>query len=158
MRLNLHGILAEIHKCTVFYFTPCPVPSCPAYEPNSNDCAYSQPFCPHPAQASPQTASHRYLGNALVPMHGQANVPTSPLRMDTRRRWGRLHQQEAPVPIESFCFTITVASGYSQASMVQFSAYFFLLSTGRAEKNDKLFRVQFGKGPESRSSTTSDSS
>jgi len=28
----------------VFYFTPCPVPSCPAYEPNSNDGEYSQPF------------------------------------------------------------------------------------------------------------------
>jgi hypothetical protein len=28
----------------VFYFTPCPVPSCPAYEPNSSDCEYSQPF------------------------------------------------------------------------------------------------------------------
>src|SRR5712664_3618508 len=31
-------------KCTAFYFSPCPVPSCPAYEPNSNDCEYSQPF------------------------------------------------------------------------------------------------------------------
>src|SRR6266446_6668071 len=31
-------------KCTAFYFAPCPVPSCPAYEPNSNDCEYSQPF------------------------------------------------------------------------------------------------------------------
>ena len=31
-------------KCTAFYFTPCPVPSCPAYEPNSNDGEYSQPF------------------------------------------------------------------------------------------------------------------
>ena len=29
---------------TAFYFTPCPVPSCPAYEPNSKDCEYSQPF------------------------------------------------------------------------------------------------------------------
>ena len=29
---------------TVFYFTPCTVPSCPAYEPNSNDGEYSQPF------------------------------------------------------------------------------------------------------------------
>ena len=29
---------------SVFYFTPCPVPSCPAYEPNSSDCEYSQPF------------------------------------------------------------------------------------------------------------------
>src|SRR5882724_7499417 len=31
-------------KCTAFYFTPCPVPSCPAYGPNSNDCEYPQPF------------------------------------------------------------------------------------------------------------------
>ena len=30
--------------CTVFYFPPCLVASCPAYEPNSNDCEYSQPF------------------------------------------------------------------------------------------------------------------
>jgi len=28
----------------VFYFPPCLIPSCPAYEPNSNDCEYSQPF------------------------------------------------------------------------------------------------------------------
>ena len=31
-------------KCTMFYFPPCPVPSRPAYEPNSNDCEYPQPF------------------------------------------------------------------------------------------------------------------
>jgi hypothetical protein len=31
-------------KCTMFYFPPCPVPGCPAYEPNSNDGEYSQPF------------------------------------------------------------------------------------------------------------------
>jgi hypothetical protein len=31
-------------KWTAFYFTPCPVPSCPAYEPNSIDGEYSQPF------------------------------------------------------------------------------------------------------------------
>ena len=30
--------------CTALYFTPCPVPSCPTYEPNSNDCEYSHPF------------------------------------------------------------------------------------------------------------------
>jgi hypothetical protein len=40
-------------------------------------------------------APHRYLGNALVPAHRQALVATSPVRMDTRRRLGRLHQQEA---------------------------------------------------------------
>ena len=31
-------------KSTVFYCTPCPVPSCPAYGPNSNDDEYSHPF------------------------------------------------------------------------------------------------------------------
>src|SRR5882762_1356143 len=31
-------------KCTAFYFPPCPVPSFPAYEPNSNDREYSHPF------------------------------------------------------------------------------------------------------------------
>ena len=31
-------------KWTVFYFPPSTVPSCPAYEPNSNDGEYSQPF------------------------------------------------------------------------------------------------------------------
>src|SRR5712692_258150 len=50
---------------------------------------------PHPVQANRQSAPHRYLGNALVPTHRQVNVPTSPVGMDTRRRLGRLHQQEA---------------------------------------------------------------
>ena len=31
-------------KWTMFYFTPCPRPSCPTYEPNSNDDEYSHPF------------------------------------------------------------------------------------------------------------------
>ena len=30
--------------CSGVYFTPCPVPSCPTYEPNSKDCEYSQLF------------------------------------------------------------------------------------------------------------------
>src|ERR1700732_2173228 len=50
---------------------------------------------PHPVQPNRQPAPHRYLGNALVPTHRQVNVPTSPVGMDTRRRLGRLHQQEA---------------------------------------------------------------
>jgi hypothetical protein len=29
---------------TTLYFTPCRLPSCPAYEPNSKDAEYSQPF------------------------------------------------------------------------------------------------------------------
>jgi hypothetical protein len=32
------------HKWAALYFTPFPIPSCPAYEPNSNDGEYSQPF------------------------------------------------------------------------------------------------------------------
>src|SRR6266436_3116478 len=50
---------------------------------------------PHPVQPNRQTAPHRYLGNALVPTHCQVNVPAPPVRMDTRRCLGRLHQQEA---------------------------------------------------------------
>jgi hypothetical protein len=42
-KLPLQGAGCSI-KWTVFYFTPCPVPSCPAYEPNSIDGEYSQPF------------------------------------------------------------------------------------------------------------------
>ena len=42
-KLPLQGAGCPI-KCTALYFTPCPVPSCPAYEPNSNDDEYSQPF------------------------------------------------------------------------------------------------------------------
>ena len=42
-KLPLQGAGCPI-KWTVFYFTPCPVPSCPAYEPNSIDGEYSQPF------------------------------------------------------------------------------------------------------------------
>ena len=52
IRTSNHDYLCELPlqgagcptKWTVFYFTPCPVPSCPAYEPNSIDGEYSQPF------------------------------------------------------------------------------------------------------------------
>src|SRR6267378_249347 len=50
---------------------------------------------PHPIQLNCHPAPQGYLGNALVPAHRQALVATSPVRMDTRRRLGRLHQQEA---------------------------------------------------------------
>src|SRR6266481_5458940 len=50
---------------------------------------------PHPVQANRQTPSHRHLGNALVPTHRQVQVPTSPVRLDTRCCLGGLHQQEA---------------------------------------------------------------
>jgi hypothetical protein len=42
-KLPLQGAGCPI-KCTTLYFMPCPVPSCPAYEPNSNDCEYPLPF------------------------------------------------------------------------------------------------------------------
>jgi hypothetical protein len=42
-KLPLQGAGCPINW-PVFYLTPCPVPSCPAYGPNSNDCEYSQPF------------------------------------------------------------------------------------------------------------------
>jgi hypothetical protein len=38
-RQRIRGI-----EWTTLYFSPCPIPSCPAYEPNSTDCEYSQPF------------------------------------------------------------------------------------------------------------------
>src|SRR6267143_1873304 len=50
---------------------------------------------PHPIQANRQTASHRYLGNALVSTHRQVYIATSPLRMASGCRLGGLHQQEA---------------------------------------------------------------
>ena len=60
-------------KFTVLYFPPCPVPGCPAYEPNSNDGEYSQPF--RHIQYK-RTAKRRSIaGNALVSTHclaGQA--------------------------------------------------------------------------------------
>ena len=49
---------------------------------------------PHPIQVNRHPAPHRYLGNALVSTHRQVNVATSPVRMDSCRRLGRLHQQE----------------------------------------------------------------
>jgi hypothetical protein len=42
-KLPLQGAGCPI-MFTVFYFPPCPVPSCPAYEPNSNDGEYAHPF------------------------------------------------------------------------------------------------------------------
>ena len=54
-------------KCTAFYFTPCPVPSCPAY----GRLRIPTTFPPHPVQANRQPASHRYFGNTLLPTHRQ---------------------------------------------------------------------------------------
>ena len=39
----------------------------------------------HPVQTNPQSSPHGYLGNALVPSHGQMNVAASPLRVDACR-------------------------------------------------------------------------
>src|SRR5258708_20274832 len=50
---------------------------------------------PHPVQPYRQPSPHRYLGNTFVSTHRQVDVPTSPVRMDTRCCLGRLHQQEA---------------------------------------------------------------
>lgn len=41
--LPLHGAGCPF-KFTVFYFPTCPVPSCPAYEPNSIEGEYSLPL------------------------------------------------------------------------------------------------------------------
>jgi hypothetical protein len=57
-------------KSTVFYFPPCPSPSCPTYEPNSNDGEYSQPF--RHIQYK-RTASLRPIATLA---HRQANVST----------------------------------------------------------------------------------
>jgi len=42
-KLPLQGAGCPIMWATL-YFPPCPVPSCPAYEPNSDDGEYSHPF------------------------------------------------------------------------------------------------------------------
>jgi len=65
------------------------------YEPHSNDGEYSQPFRHIQYRRTASTPSHRHLGNALVPTHRQVQVPTSPVRLDTRCCLGCLHQQEA---------------------------------------------------------------
>src|SRR5580700_5246963 len=50
---------------------------------------------PHPIQLNRHPAPHRYLGNAFVSTHRQVYVATSPVRMDSCRRLGSFHQQEA---------------------------------------------------------------
>ena len=42
-KLPLQGVGCPF-ICSGVYFTPCPVPSCPTYEPNSKDGEYPQPF------------------------------------------------------------------------------------------------------------------
>ena len=42
-KLPLQGVGCPITKA-MFYLPPCPFPSCPTYEPNSNDGEYSQLF------------------------------------------------------------------------------------------------------------------
>src|SRR4029077_14248302 len=43
----------------------------------------------------PPAASHGYLGNTFVSTHRQVHVPTPPVRVDSCRRLGCFHQQEA---------------------------------------------------------------
>jgi hypothetical protein len=67
----------------------------PAYEPNSNDGEYSQPF--RHIQYN-RTASRRpiaTLAMLFASTRRQVNVPTFPVRMNARRCLGCLHQQEA---------------------------------------------------------------
>src|SRR5882757_1447019 len=45
--------------------------------------------------SEPPCVSHRDLGYTLVTAHRQVDVPTSPVRMDTRCCLGCFHQQEA---------------------------------------------------------------
>ncbi len=52
--------------------------------------------------SEPPASTHRYLGNALLPTHRQVNVPTSPFRIASCRRLGRLHQQESQQGIALF--------------------------------------------------------
>src|SRR5215467_10637880 len=49
---------------------------------------------PHPVQASPQLSSHRYLGNAPLPAHGQVSIAAPPVRITTYGGLCCLHQQE----------------------------------------------------------------
>ena len=55
----------------------------------------ANPTWGHPVQANRQTTPHRNLSNALVPTNRQANVASSPLRVDSCCRLGSLYQQEA---------------------------------------------------------------
>src|SRR5579862_9853380 len=50
---------------------------------------------PHPVQANRQSASHRYLPNALVPTHRQMLVATPPIGVAARGDLRGLHQQTA---------------------------------------------------------------
>src|SRR6266852_7402599 len=93
-KLPLQGAECPI-KCTVFYFTPCPVPSCPAYEPNSNDCEYSLPFRHIQYKRTARRRPIATLAMLLWPTHRQVHVATSPLRIASCCRLGGLHQQEA---------------------------------------------------------------
>jgi len=52
-------------------------------------------LAPHPVQAHPQSARHRYLGYALFPTHGQTYVPLFPLRVFPYGTVSCFHQQEA---------------------------------------------------------------
>jgi hypothetical protein len=57
--------------CTMSYFTPCPVASCPTYEPNSNDGEYAHSFRHIQYKRTPSFRPIATLGNALVSTHRQ---------------------------------------------------------------------------------------
>jgi len=64
------------------------------YEPNSTT-VNTHNIPPHPVQANSQLPPHRFLAMLLCGRIRQVQVPTSPVRLDTRCCLGGLHQQEA---------------------------------------------------------------
>ena len=49
---------------------------------------------PHPVQPNCQSSSHGHLGNVPLPTHRQMHVPTSPIRITSRRGLCCFSQQE----------------------------------------------------------------
>jgi hypothetical protein len=78
---------------TAFYFTPCPVSSCPACEPNltprniPNRSATS-------STTAPESPDHGHCGDILLPAQRQVHMPSSPVRITSHRGLGCFHQQE----------------------------------------------------------------
>ena len=73
-------------KWTTFYFTPCPITSFPAFEPNSTNCEWPQPFRHSPVQPNGKFSGHGYFGNSFFPAHPQCRY---------RRRQSGLHRAAA---------------------------------------------------------------
>jgi hypothetical protein len=49
---------------------------------------------PHPVQPHSESPGHGHLGDVALPTHRQVHVPSSPVRIATRCRLCRFHQQE----------------------------------------------------------------